>query len=92
MNWRASTWLWPYLIGLNFVSYFGSFGGGTGKIKFGLDFIYLALLSLFCLYLAVQFRASDLHVKETMERFEEEIKTGVPSTVPEEKSERTLIS
>lgn len=92
MNWRASTWLWPYLIGLSFVSYFGSFGGGSGKIKFGWDFVYLGLLSLFCLYLAIRFRASETHVKETMERFEDEIKTGIPATVPEEKSERTLIS
>ncbi|WP_423063945.1 APC family permease [Candidiatus Paracoxiella cheracis] len=92
MNWRASTWLWPYLVGLNFISYFGSFGGGIGKITFGWDFLYLGLLSLLCLSLAIRFRATDKHVEETMERFEEEIKTGVPSTVPVEKSDRGLIS
>lgn len=92
MNWIASTWMWPYLIGLNTISYLGSFGGGIGKIPFGWDFLCLGLLSLLCLYLAIHFRASDEHVQDTIQRFEEEISTGVPVTVPEETHGRTLIS
>ncbi|OGO93116.1 MAG: amino acid permease [Coxiella sp. RIFCSPHIGHO2_12_FULL_44_14] len=84
MDWYASTWMWPYLAGLTIISYLGSFGGGTGKIPFGWDFFYLGLLSTSCLFLAIHFRASDVHVRNTMKRFEEEVNTGIPSTVPEE--------
>ncbi|WP_042525920.1 APC family permease [Coxiella burnetii] len=87
MNWRAATWMWPYLVGLNVISYLGSYGGGINKIHFGWDFLYLAILCFCCLYLAVTFRASDKHVAETLVRFEEEVKTGIPSTVPDEEFE-----
>ncbi len=93
MNWRASTWMWPYLVGLNLVSYLGSYGGGIGAITFGWDFLYLALLSVVCLHLAVRYRASDKHVKDTLVRYEEEVNTGIPSTVPDEAvGKSTLIS
>lgn len=84
MNWRAATWMWPYLVGLNIVSYFGSYGGGTGSIAFGWDFVLLGILSLISLYLAVHYRASEKHVLDTLKRYEEEIKTGKPSSVPDE--------
>lgn len=90
MNWRASTWIWPYVIGLTLISHFGSYGGGTGKIPFGLDFAFIAILSLVSLYLAVRFRARDLHVKNTLERLEHEIKTGAPMDVPDEDMENPL--
>lgn len=92
MNWRASTWLWPYLAGLNLISYLGSYGGGLGFITFGWDFFYIGLLSLVCLYLAVHYRASEKHVNDTMNRYNEEVNTGIPSTVPDEESRHTLIS
>jgi amino acid transporter len=84
MNWRAATWMWPYLVGLNTVSYLGSYGGGKNTITFGWDFLYLAILSGISLYLAVHFRSSDEHVHETLTRLEDEASTGVPSTVPDE--------
>src|SRR5690606_37101554 len=87
MNWRASTWMWPYLAGLNIISYFGAYGGGTGKITFGWDFLYLGILCVICLYLAIHFRATEKHVADTMTRFEEEIKTGRPLAVPDETDE-----
>lgn len=94
MNWRSATWMWPYLVGLNLVSYFGSYGGGTGKIPFGWDFAFIASLCLLSLYLAVHFRANDHHVKDTLARLEEEAATGVPSTIPDEmpEGEPTLVS
>lgn len=84
MNWMSATWMWPYLVGLNLVSYFGSYGGGNGEIPVGWDFLFLGLLSALCLYLAVKFRASDHHVSDTLARLEDEAETGVPSTVPDE--------
>ncbi len=87
MHWRAATWMWPYLVGLNIISYLGSYGAGINKIHFGWDFLYLAILCLSCLYLAVTFRASNKHVADTLARLEEEVNTGIPSTVPDEKFE-----
>ncbi len=90
MNWRASTWIWPYIIGLTFISYYGSFGGGKDKLPPGFDFLLIAILSVISLYLAVRFRARDLHVKNTLERLEYEIKTGTPMDVPDEDMESAL--
>jgi amino acid transporter len=39
-------WLLAYLIMIGLVSYLGGFGGGAGLIPFGLDFAFVALLSL----------------------------------------------
>lgn len=87
MNWHASTWMWPYFAGLSIISYLGTFGGGVGVIPFGMDFLYIGLLSIFCLFLAVRYRATNVHVANTLQRFEEEISTGIPSSVPEEEDE-----
>lgn len=87
MNWSSATWMWPYLVGLDLISYFGSYGGGTGRIPFGWDFAFIAALCMVSLYLAVRFRANDHHVKDTLARLEEEAATGVPSSIPDEEPE-----
>jgi amino acid transporter len=84
MNWRAAIWMWPYLVGLNVVSFFGTFGGGRGKITMGWDFLLLGLLSVLSLFLAVRFRASSEHVQDTLQRLEKEAETGIPDSVPDE--------
>ena len=90
---RGNVDMGPYLVELNIISYLGSYGGGINKIHFGWYFLYLAILSFGCLYLAVAFRASDKHVADTLARLEEEVNTGIPSTVPNEEFEmRSLAS
>jgi amino acid transporter len=84
MNWRASIWLWPYLICLSLVSYYGNFGGGTNTISFGWDFLIVAAFSLVSLYLSVKYRARDTHVINTLAKLEAEIATGEPEDVPDE--------
>ncbi len=84
MNWRASTWIWPYLVGLSLISYYGAYNGGKNIIPFGDDFILIGLLSIASLSLAVKYRAKDSHVRNTLKRLEEEISTGKPVDVPEE--------
>lgn len=83
MNWRAATWMWPYLAGLNVISFLGTYGG-IEKIPFGWDFLFLGILCVTCLYLAVHYRASEQHVRDTLTRYKEEISTGRPATVPDE--------
>jgi amino acid transporter len=45
-QWRTARWLIPYLIGLGIISYLGSFGGGLNVLKFGVDFIVIAVFTL----------------------------------------------
>ena len=52
-NWRASIWLWPYLIGISIISYYGSYGAGAkGTIPFGWDFVIIGIFSVFIALLA----------------------------------------
>src|SRR3990167_1653609 len=45
-------WTILYLVGTAIISYFGSFGGGTHAIPFGIDFIVVAVFSVFIYGLA----------------------------------------
>lgn len=59
LDFKASIWVFVYFSGLILISYLGSFGGGTGYVPFGLDFIAIALLSALSLFLAVKYRVAD---------------------------------
>lgn len=52
---KSLIWLAPYLLGLFFISYAGSFGG-KGYISFGWDFLVIAIFSILILILAVASR------------------------------------
>ncbi len=56
LNIKSALWLCPYFIGLIVISYLGSFGGGLGKLKFGWDFVIIAIFSIVCLQFAVKSR------------------------------------
>lgn len=56
---KSAIWVFVYFAGLTLSSYFGSFGGGTGQLAFGPDFIVLALLAALSLFLAVKYRVAD---------------------------------
>lgn len=52
-QWRNSWWIFPYLMGMCIISYFGTFGQGTGKIPFGIDFAVVGAVTLITFYLAL---------------------------------------
>ncbi len=54
---KALIWVAPYLTGLILISYLGSFGGKQ-IIKFGWDFIIIAIFSAVILYLSVLVRSA----------------------------------
>lgn len=56
---KATFWLVPYLIGLTFISYFGSFGG-KNIITFGWDFLIIGIFSLAMLWVAVTVSAKNI--------------------------------
>jgi amino acid transporter len=60
-EWHCAWWIFLYLIGLGLISYFGSFGGGTGMIPFGWDFAVIAVLSVIIFYLSYYCAIHYLH-------------------------------
>lgn len=53
-QWHTSWWIIPYIIGMCCVSYLGTFGGGIGKMAFGLDFGIVAVFTVIVFYLAIK--------------------------------------
>lgn len=44
LNWNKAWWMFPYLVLMTLISYWGSFGG-QNKITFGWDFVVIAMVS-----------------------------------------------
>ena len=55
-HWRASTWVWPYFIGIILISYFGNFGHGLALIPFGWDFAIIGIFCIFILWLSQKYK------------------------------------
>ncbi len=53
VDWKASIWVLPWLVGMAVISYLGQFTGGRGTIPFYVDLVVVAAYSLFIYYLAV---------------------------------------
>lgn len=64
---RGLWWLLPYLLGLLFFSYCGSFGG-IGVISFGRDFLLIGVFSLFIFWLAIKTRQN--HSQQSFDRYQ----------------------
>ena len=87
MHWPAAFWMLPYLLGLTLISYLGCYDGGCSLILPGWDVVVITLLSLLTLFLAVNCRASDAHVEETMRLLNQEAQTGEPMSIPSEENQ-----
>lgn len=53
-QWRIAWWLLPYFGLMTLISWYGSFGGGSGLLPFGWDFLVVGLLTL-AVYLVTPF-------------------------------------
>ena len=62
LDFSKAYWLFPYFIGMGIISYLGDFGG-QNIIKFGWDFLVIAIFSIGIFYWAV--KASKLNEKIT---------------------------
>jgi len=69
---KALYWLVPYLSGLMLLSYLGEYGGGHQIIKFGWDFLIIALFSIVIFILAIKTRSSDTIVQERFQKLAHE--------------------
>jgi amino acid transporter len=79
MDWGASVWIFPYLVGMTLISYFGNFGtggifglastahdiiGGQGDLPFWWDMLALAVFSVAIFLLAVHTALPESKVDE----------------------------
>ena len=87
IDWGAARWLFPYLIGLGVISYFGGFGeggiiggvgifkhalvGGNGHLPLYWDVLTVTLFSLAIYYLAIANRLPDERVDEYVRGLDE---------------------
>lgn len=67
LDWKASTWMWVYFAGLAVISYLGNFGDGKKIISFGVDFVIIAVFSVFIVWLSLKFK---LHADKTKEHID----------------------
>ena len=66
LNWFASLWLWPYLVGLSIISYLGNFQGHN-IIPFGWDFVVIAIFSVFIIWCSAIFKLPASKTKEYLD-------------------------
>ena len=51
-TWKNASWIFVYLAGLCVITKYGSFAGGSGEIKVGIDFAIIAVFSVIVMYLS----------------------------------------
>ncbi|MGJ3500574.1 L-aspartate transporter [Piscirickettsia salmonis] len=56
IDWKESTWLWPYLLGLTLISYLGNFGHSKHILPLDIDFIVIGIFCALIMMLALRFR------------------------------------
>ncbi|PCI38368.1 MAG: amino acid permease [Thiotrichales bacterium] len=64
LNWKASIWLWVYILGITVLSYLGNYGGGIGFLSPTEIFIVTAIFCVIILYLSVAFCLPSAVTKE----------------------------
>ena len=81
-QWKAGSWVFPWLIGLAGLSYVGSFGHGLGWLGFGSGFVALFVLSLVVYVWAIKVRLPAEKVREFLGEELGEVPEAVPDLGP----------
>ena len=66
IDWRATSWIWPWLIGLTLISVLGRYGHGHNVLPDWIDLLVLILFSLGIFYYAVEFSMSEEQVQAAL--------------------------
>ncbi len=69
LDYKASTWIWPYFTGMSLISYAGNFGNGHALIPFGWDMVVILGFSIVIMWLAVTFCLPPIKTAAFLERF-----------------------
>ncbi len=72
LDWKASAWMWPWLVGLAVISYLASFTGGRDDLPFGVDIAVTTALSLVTFYFALSCRLSSEDTQDRLRSSSEE--------------------
>jgi amino acid transporter len=95
LDWRSGAWVWPYVIGIGVISYFGSFGpadrlpiillkGAKGDLPYGVDILVMAIFSLAIYFLAMWVRLPSERVHEYVGDLTAEAETEAKALVTAE--------
>jgi hypothetical protein len=68
IDWRAASWIWPWLLGLTILGYLGRYGGGHMDLPEWIDLVVVAVFSLVIFYFAVHVAMDSEKVKAAVER------------------------
>lgn len=66
IDWRATSWIYPWLIGLTVISVLGRYGHGHSVIPDWVDLAVVVVFSLAIFYYAVEFRMKDSAVQRAL--------------------------
>ncbi|MCL9782479.1 APC family permease [Vibrio sp. S4M6] len=72
IDWKESTWMWPYFIGLTVLSYVGNFGTGHHLLPFGWDFVIIGIFCAAIMMLAMRFRLPNADTQHYVKTFSED--------------------
>lgn len=73
LDWGASAWMWPWLLGLLVISLLSSFPGGKDDLHFGVDMAVNVAFSLVVYVFALTRRLPPELVKERMKTADGEL-------------------
>jgi len=76
IDWRAASWIWPWLLGMTILGYLGRYGGGHFKLHEWWDLGIVAAFSLVVFYFAVHVAMSTEKVQAAVEREQFELAGG----------------
>jgi amino acid transporter len=66
IDWRATSWIYPWLIGMTIISVLGRYGHGHNVIPDWIDLVVVILFGLAIFYYAVEFRMKDSAVQQAL--------------------------
>jgi amino acid transporter len=66
IDWRATSWIWPWLIGLTVISVLGRYGHGHNVLPDWIDMVVVILFSLAVFFYAVEFSMSEEQVQAAL--------------------------
>jgi amino acid transporter len=75
LNWKASTWVWPWFVGLLVIGALGRYGG-SNKIPDWWDIVIVAVWSLLTYFVAVRLAVTSAEVDAAVAAEEAELKAG----------------
>ena len=90
IDWRAASWIWPWLIGITLIGLIGRYGGHNALPDW-IDLLVVIAFSLVIFYYAVSLAMDSEHVKAASARKNRAPRTRTTSTCPADKHARLPI-